>query len=76
MNILERLDKEITQQTRNGRTEIYVSTDDLEELGMSKFKNKGRVYIPIEKLNILIDKYKDNTPERIMQRKNEEVCEK
>ena len=43
MNILERLDKEITQQTRNGRTEIYVSTDDLEELGMSKFKNKGRV---------------------------------
>lgn len=76
MDILERLDKEIEQQTRNGRNEIYISTDDLEELGMTEFKNKGRVFIPLDKLNMLIDRYKDNTPERIMQRKNEEVWEK
>ena len=79
MNLLEKLDKEITQQTRNGRTDIYISTDDLEKLGMSEFRTKGRVWIKADKLNKLIKRYKDlqdNEPERIMQRKNEEAWEK
>ena len=79
MNILEKLDKEITEQTRNGRDMMYIETSDLEKLGMSEFKNKGRVWIEIDKLNKLIKRYKDlqqNTPERIMQRKNEEAWEK
>lgn len=78
-NLLEKLDKEITEQTRNGRDMMYIETSDLEELGMSEFKNKGRVWIEIDKLNKLIKRYKDlqdNEPERIMQRKNEEAWEK
>lgn len=79
MNILEKLDKEITQQTRNGRSELYISTDDLEALGMSKFETSGRVWIKIEYLKKLINRYKnniENTPEQIMQRRNEESWEK
>ena len=58
--------------------QIYISTDDLEALGMTPFKNKGRVWIDINKLNKLIKLYeqKENEPERILQRRNEEVWEK
>ena len=78
MDILEKLDKEITEQTRNGRTGLYISTDDLEELGMTPFENKGRVWIDVSKLNKLIKRYKElqNEPEKIMQRRNEEAWEK
>ena len=78
MNILEKLDKEITQQTRNGRDMMYIETSDLEELGMSEFKNKGRVWIKVECLNKLIKLYKNKkiTPEEIMQKRNEEAWEK
>ena len=57
--ILEKLNREITEQTRNGRTDIFISTYDLEKLGMSKFENQGRVYIPLDKLNKLIELYKE-----------------
>lgn len=63
MNLLEKLDKEITEQIRNGRTEIYISTDDLEALGMTPFENKGRVYIKIDELNKLIEIYKGKQKE-------------
>ena len=63
MDLLKRLDKEITEQTRNGRTEIYISTDDLEELGMSKFETKGRAWVKIDCLNKLINLYKEKEDE-------------
>ena len=77
-NLLEKLDKEITEQTRNGRDMLYISTDDLEKLGMSEFRTKGRAWIKVECLNKLIKRYKDlqNEPEKIMQRRNEEAWEK
>lgn len=75
MNLLERLERNIAHQTRNGRTEIYVSTDDLEQLGMTPFERKGMVYINLDKLNMLMQKYQ-NTPDKIMQRRNEEDWER
>lgn len=75
MDIIERLDRNIAHQTRNGRKEIYVSTDDLEELGMSPFERKGMVFISLDKLNKLMERY-ENTPDKIMKRKNEESWEK
>ena len=63
-NLIEKLEEEITEQTRNGRTEIYISTDDLETLGMTPFENKGRVYIEIDELNKLIEIYKGKEEER------------
>lgn len=75
MDILERLERNIEHQTRNGRKEIYVSTDDLELLGMTPFEHKGMVYIELNKLNKLIERY-ENTPDRIIQRKEEECWEK
>ena len=75
MDIIERLEKKITHQTRNGRTEIYVSTDDLEELGLTPFERKGMVYIELNKLNKLMERYQ-NTPDKIMERRNNESWEK
>ena len=60
MNILEKVEKKIQEQTRNGRTEIYISTDELEQLGMTPFKEKGMVYVNINNLNMLIDTYKEH----------------
>lgn len=63
MNVLEKIEKEITEQTRNGRTIMYIHTDDLEQLGMTPFKNRGRVWIEISKLNMLIKDYKEREEE-------------
>lgn len=60
MNILEKINKKIQEQVRNGRTEIYLHTDELEELGMTPFKEKGMVYVNIDNLNMLIQTYKDH----------------
>lgn len=76
MDILERINRNIEHQTRNGRKEIYVSTDDLEELGLTPFKRKGMVYIELSKLNRLINNYRENTPDKIIQRREEECWEK
>lgn len=60
MNILEKINKKIQEQVRNGRKEIYLHTDELEELGMTPFKEKGMVYVNIDNLNMLIQTYKDH----------------
>lgn len=60
MNILEKINKKIQEQVRNGRKEIYLHTDELEELGMTPFKQKGMVYVNIDNLNMLIQTYKDH----------------
>ena len=58
-NLLEKLDKEITQQTRNGRKEIYIEADDLRALGYHIDANKkGRTFIDLSILNEYIKRYK------------------
>lgn len=62
MNI-NRIKKEIEHQTRNGRTDIYVSMEDLKELeeGASQtLYGKDRIYVPIDYLLELIDNYEEN----------------
>ena len=59
MDLLEKLDKEITEQTRNGRENIYVDVKDLEQLGYKIDKNKqGRIYVDLNILKLYINKYK------------------
>lgn len=55
---LEELEKNIEQQTRNGRQEIYMSTDDLRELGLDLTPNNRMVFVNIYRLNQLIEHYK------------------
>lgn len=65
MNILDKIEKEISEQTRNGREDLYISTDDLEALGMSGFQNKGRVWIKEYQLKIIIKAYKEKIKKEI-----------
>ena len=63
-------------QTRNGRTDIYVHTDDLEKLGMTSFINKGMVVIELEKLEMLMERYEKEAPQMILNKRNEDRWEK
>jgi hypothetical protein len=57
-NLIERLDKEITQQTRNGRNEVYIQVEDLNKLGYSISTQKtGRIYVDVEYLRIAMKRY-------------------
>jgi len=57
--LLEKLDKEIAEQTRNGRTEVYIEVDDLNALGYGIDPNKkGRVWVDVVYLKLLINRYK------------------
>ena len=57
-NLIEKLDKEITQQTRNGRDTIYVEVEDLKKLGCSTDENKtGRIYVDVNYLRAAIKRY-------------------
>ena len=57
--LLEKLEKEITEQTRNGREDVYIEVDDLNELGYKIDPNKtGRVYVDVTYLKIVIQRYK------------------
>lgn len=59
MDLLEKLEEEIWQQTRNGRKEIYVDADDLRALGYYiKEEKKGRTFINVEELRSYMKKYK------------------
>lgn len=58
-DLLERLDKEITEQTRNGRTEVYISVEDLNKLGYGIDPNKtGRAYVDVTYLQLVLKNYK------------------
>lgn len=58
-DLLEKLDKEITEQTRNGREDVYIEVDDLNELGYRLDPNKkGRVYVDVGYLKIAMERYK------------------
>ena len=57
-SLLEKLDKEITEQTRNGREDVYIEVDDLNKLGYGIDPNKtGRVYVDVAYLKIAIERY-------------------
>lgn len=56
---LEELEKNIEQQTRNGRHDIYISTSDLKELGLDlNTKGEQMVFVNVYRLNQLIEHYK------------------
>lgn len=72
MNI-SNLKKEIEEQTRNGRTQVYIKVEDLKILTDKKeISEEGRVYLDIDYVKELIDtyeyrnsfKYKDDELER------------
>lgn len=57
-NFIERLDKEITEQTRNGREDVYILVEDLNKLGYGIDSNKkGRVYVDVNYLRIAMKRY-------------------
>ena len=59
MELLERLEEEIWQQTRNGRDRIYVEVEDLKKLGCNTDENKtGRIYVDLNYLRAAIKRYK------------------
>lgn len=72
MNI-SNLKKEIEEQTRNGRTQVYIKVEDLKILTDKKeISKEGRIYLDIDYVKELIDtyeyrnsfKYKDDELER------------
>ena len=59
MNLIEKLENEIWEQTRNGRDRIYVEVEDLKKLGCSTDENKtGRIYVDVNYLRAAIKRYK------------------
>lgn len=70
---INKLKKEIEEQTRNGRTQVYIKVEDLKILTDKKeISEEGRVYLDIDYVKELIDtyeyrkglKYKDEEIER------------
>ena len=57
--LLERLEQEISKQTRNGRTDVYIQVDDLNQLGYKIDPNKtGRAYVDVTYLQLVLKNYK------------------
>lgn len=59
MNFLEQLNKQIEEQTRNGRQEVYVNAEELKKLNPNIQPLGDRIYIKKEVLNELIYKYQE-----------------
>lgn len=59
MSILEKLDKQITEQTRNGRQDVYVNAEDLKKLNPNIQPLGDRIYIKKEVLQEMIYKYQE-----------------
>ena len=57
MDILEKLDKEITEQTRNGRTEVYLSINDLRTIGMTIIEEDKRTYVDVASVKTAMKRY-------------------
>ena len=56
--LLDKLDKELTEQTRNGRTEVYIDADDLNQIGINIDENKkGRTWIDASYLRLTLNRY-------------------
>ena len=90
INLLEKLEDEIEQQTRNGRAKIYVETKDLKELGYKKIEATERQFIDVITLMGLMRRYEfrqdlkidvkpvENkvNPDEVMRKRSEEQWEK
>lgn len=57
MNIIEHLSEEIAQQSRNGRTDMYIETVLLKELGYKVEDDSDRQFIDRATLETLMRKY-------------------
>lgn len=55
MNI-NKLKDEIAHQIRNGRTEVYISKEELKELGINIEDNEERVFMDADYILSLIEK--------------------
>lgn len=59
MNFLEQLNKQIEEQTRNGRQDVYVNAEDLKKLNPNIQPLGDKIYIKKEVLNEMIYKYQE-----------------
>lgn len=57
MNFLEKLNRQIEEQTRNGRQDVYVNAGDLKKLNPNIQPLGDRIYIKKEVLQEMIEKY-------------------
>ena len=59
MNFIEQLNRQIEEQTRNGRQDVYVNAEELKKLNPNIQPLGDRIYIKKEVLNELIYKYQE-----------------
>lgn len=59
MNFLEQLNRQIEEQTRNGRKDVYVNAEDLKKLNTNIQALGDRIYIKKEVLEEMIYKYQE-----------------
>ena len=57
MNLIEHLSEEIAKQSRNGRTDMYIETVLLKELGYNNVEESDRQFIDRATLETLMRKY-------------------
>lgn len=57
MNFIEQLNRQVAEQTRNGRQDVYVNAEDLKKLNPNIQPLGDRIYIKKEVLQKMIDKY-------------------
>lgn len=59
MNFLEQLNRQIEEQTRNGRQDVYVNAEDLKKLNPNIQPLGDRIYVKKEVLEEMIYKYQE-----------------
>lgn len=57
MNFLEQLNRQIEEQTRNGRQDVYINAEDLKKLNPNIQPLGDRIYVKKQVLQEMIDKY-------------------
>lgn len=57
MNFLEQINKQIEEQTRNGRQDVYVNAGDLKKLNPNIQPLGDRIYIKKDILEKMVEKY-------------------
>lgn len=58
-NLTKEIKEIINDQTRNGRTKIYVRVKDLKRLGAKVESKEERIYVESEYLKNLLDEYEN-----------------
>ena len=76
---INKLKEELEEQTRNGRTQVYIKVEDLKTLTDKKeIKEEGRVYLDIDYVKELIDtyEYRNSFKQRMAVKENDEELER